>query len=91
MIPSVQLEWITWKDAVGSSSRAQADGLKQVTLAINTNIGWVAHETDELVVLAHGISDTGEVDHFAIPKSCIVERVRTGRRKKPPLPRVTAV
>lgn len=82
MIPAVQLEWVTWKDAVGSSSRAQVEGLKQVVLAVNTNIGWVAHETDELLVLAHGVSDTGEVDHFAIPKSCVVERVKVGKKRK---------
>ena len=82
MCPDVQLEWIIWKDAVGVSDRVQLESLKTVTLAICTNIGWVEHENEELVVLANGTLSTGEVDHLVIPKSCIVERTKVGKKRK---------
>lgn len=83
-----EVEFVVWKDAMGSSSRATLDALKQVSLAVNTNLGWVVSENDERIVLAHGVSDTGEIDHFVIPVNCIVERIRlsqskaTGRRRQ---------
>ena len=82
MCPDVQLEWVIWKDAVGVSDRQQLENLKTVTLATCTNIGWVMHETEELVVLANGMLSTGEVDHLVIPKSCIVERTKVGKKRK---------
>jgi hypothetical protein len=69
-----KLVWIIWKDAVDCSSRVHTDCLKDVQLATNTNIGWIVEEDAERVVLAHGFSTTLEIDHFAIPVSCIVRR-----------------
>ena len=66
--------WIRWRDAVGNSTRAQVEDAANAQLALNTNIGWVLHENAERLVLAHGVSSTGEVDHFVIPIACIVER-----------------
>lgn len=66
-----QLVWVTWQDAVGDSSRAHIDDLAGITLALNTNLGWIIHEDDSRIVLAHGFSSTGEVDHFTIPRGDI--------------------
>jgi hypothetical protein len=68
------LEWIVWEDAVGDSSRTDRDAIAGITLARNSNVGWVIHEDEKRVVLAHGVSTTGEIDHFTIPVSCILER-----------------
>jgi hypothetical protein len=68
------LVWIRWRDAVNESTRAQVEDAANAQLAVNTNIGWVLHENAERLVLAHGVSSTGEVDHFIIPIACIVER-----------------
>lgn len=72
--PRTKLEWIVWKDACADSSRVAVDSIKDVRLVTNTNLGWVIHEDAERVVLAHGISTSGEIDHFVIPLNCIVER-----------------
>lgn len=70
-----EIVWIVWKDAMGDSTRTNFEALASVQLAINKNLGWIAHEDDERIVLANGLSSTHEVDHLTIPKSCIVERV----------------
>ena len=70
-----QVEFIIWRDAVNMSTRSHVAELDKVRCAHNTNLGWVMNENADRVVLAHGISDTGEVDHFVIPKNCIIERV----------------
>lgn len=74
--------WVVWKDAVGDSTRCQADAISSVTLVTNTNLGWIIHETAEAVTLAHGVSGSGEIDLFCIPRNCIVEiiPVRKGRK-----------
>jgi hypothetical protein len=77
-----RIEFIIWRDAVNMSSRAHIDELDKVRCAINTNLGWAIHENEDRVVLAHGTSDTGEVDHFVIPKNCIVERIPIVEAKK---------
>lgn len=77
------IEFVVWKDAVGESTRADETALKNASLAVNTNLGWVLTENDELIVLAHGTSSSGEVDHFVIPKNCIVERLSLVKRKVP--------
>lgn len=77
-----QIEFIVWKDAVGDSSRVMIDAVEDVALAVNTNLGWVIHENEDRIVLAHGTSTTGEVDHFVIPKNCIVERIHVSRKRR---------
>lgn len=66
-----ELVWIEWQDAVGESARAHVESLKEVKLAMNTNLGWILHEDENRIVLVHGFSDTGEMDYFAIPKGDI--------------------
>jgi hypothetical protein len=68
------LVWIRWRDAVGNSTRTQVEDAAHAQLAINTNLGWILHENGDRLVLAHGVSSSGEVDHFVIPIACIVER-----------------
>ena len=82
------LVWIIWKDACGDSARLQVDSVESCSLVTNTNVGWILHENEERVILAHGISTGGEVDFFAIPSNCVVERiypfrkeVKNGRKK----------
>lgn len=69
-----QMVWIVWKDAVGDSSRMMADSVRDAQLVINVNCGWIIHENEERIVLAHGLSTSGEVDYFVIPSNCILER-----------------
>lgn len=76
-----ELVWIVWKDACGSSSRHQVDALSEVQLVTNTNLGWILHENEERVVLAHGFSTSGEVDHFVLPVNCIVKREYVVRKR----------
>ena len=78
-----QLEWIVWKDACADSSRAHLDSIKDVQLVTNANVGWVFDENDERIVLAHGWSTSGEVDHFVIPTSCVVERQKVVSQRAP--------
>lgn len=73
---------IWWWDAVSSSSRVQMDETGSLKLAQNCNIGWIAQEDDERIVLCHGKSTTGEVDHFLIPKPNIIKRVTVCPRKR---------
>lgn len=72
--PRSKLEWVVWKDACADSSRVSVDSIQDVRLVTNTNLGWAIHEDDERLVLAHGMSTSGEIDHFVIPTNCIVER-----------------
>jgi hypothetical protein len=80
------LIWVTWKDAVGCSSRVQFESLKDISLVYNTNLGWIIDENSERIVLAHGVSTSGEVDHFAIPTGDIISRepvvAKISRKKK---------
>ncbi len=82
--PDAQLEIVKWKDAVGDTTRTHYDEIDKLHLATNINVGWVIREDDELIVLAHGRSDTNEADHLTIPANCILERqgVSSGRKKK---------
>ncbi len=73
--------FITWEDACGDSTRAHQDVIKSQQLAINTNVGWLVHENEKRIVLAHGISTTGEIDHLVIPVVSILERVYPFRPK----------
>jgi hypothetical protein len=77
-----ELVWITWKDAVNTSSRVHWESLKDQCLVCNSNVGWIVHETDERIVLAHGVSTSGEVDHFVIPVADIVTREPITARKR---------
>lgn len=70
---------ITWRDAVATRI---TDEDHEYELATNTNIGWIVRETRRVVVLAHGISDTGEIDVFKIPRNCILGRQYFSRRNK---------
>lgn len=81
-----ELVYITWRDAVSESSRAHIDDIKSAKLAVNVNLGWILDEDEERIVLAHGFSTTGEIDHFTIPVGDIVEReyaAFTPRKKAP--------
>ena len=75
------LVWIKWRDAVGTWSRFDSESLASLSLVINTNIGWVAHENDERVVLVAGLSTSGEVDALVIAKHDIVERIPVDGKK----------
>jgi hypothetical protein len=44
------LIWVTWKDAVGCSSRVQFESLKDISLVYNTNLGWIIDENSERIV-----------------------------------------
>jgi hypothetical protein len=79
-----ELVWIVWKDACDSSSRVHVDSIKDVQLVCNANLGWILDENEERVVLGHGLSTSGEIDHFVIPANCIIrrERVVTPRRER---------
>jgi hypothetical protein len=81
-----QLVWVTWRDAQGDSSRTHVDDLAVITLATNVNLGWIIHENDRRIVLAHGYSSSGEIDHFAIPTGDIVSTEPAGytpRKRNP--------
>jgi hypothetical protein len=62
-----KLVWVTWHDAVAETSRAHEDDLAERSLTTNVNLGWIAHQDAKRMVLAHGYSCTGEIDHFTIP------------------------
>lgn len=73
---------IWWWDAVSGSAREQADTVKDLQLALNCNIGWIAHENDTRLVLCHGRSSTGEMDNFQIPVANIVKRLTICPKRK---------
>ena len=77
--------WIEWHDAVGDSTRTHFDSLSDCQLCKNTNLGWIIHENDKRIVLAHGFSTSGEVDHFTIPQADIISitPVAPPRARKP--------
>ncbi|MGH7194627.1 MAG: hypothetical protein ACREJM_14005 [Candidatus Saccharimonadales bacterium] len=84
-----RLEWVIWKDACNASCRVGVDAVKDVQLVTNANLGWVIHENAERLVLAHGQSTSGEIDHFVIPVNCILERRKVcppAKRKAPVTP-----
>lgn len=64
---------VKWYDAVGESTRCHIDSLSECRLAVNVNVGWIVHRSDVRLVLAHGHSDSGEVDVFVIPLTCVIE------------------
>ena len=70
-----QLGWIKWRDAVGVQTRFDGESIANLSLVINTNLGWIGHENEERVVLVSGISTSGEVDALVIPTHDIVERI----------------
>jgi hypothetical protein len=75
------LIWVVWEDACGDSTRAQRDVVAAQQLAVNVNLGWIIHEDAKRIVLAHGTSSTGEIDHFVIPQVSILERIYPFRAK----------
>lgn len=78
------LVWVTWRDAESSSTRTHVEDLADVRLSRNVNLGWVIHENERRIVLAHGFCTSGEVDHFAIPKGDIEDieyAARPAKRK----------
>lgn len=79
---SKEIVWITWKDAVSDSTRLHIDSVSDCALVTNSNLGFIMHENDERVILVHGISTSGEVDYFAIPANCIIERVYLNQPRK---------
>lgn len=78
-----ELVWVTWRDAESSSTRTHVEDLADVRLSRNVNLGWVIHENDKRIVLAHGFCTSGEVDHFAIPRGDIesIELAAVPQRK----------
>jgi hypothetical protein len=83
---------IIWKDAVGDSSRMAADSIQDAQLVINANFGWIIHQNEERLVLAHGLSTSGEVDYFVIPVNCVIEKreLFPKRQKRQPKPKPQA-
>ena len=79
---SKELVWIVWKDACGDSSRVHIDSVADCSLVTNSNLGFIMHENDERIILVHGLSTGGEVDYFAIPTNCIVERIHLNKPGK---------
>jgi len=76
-----EIVFVVWKDAVGQSTRAQHESVAELQRATNINVGWIVHENAERLVLGHGISTTGELDHLVIPIANVVERIALrGRR-----------
>jgi len=73
---------IRWRDAVSSSQRIQASEAQFVDLVVNTNVGWIFDENEKRTVLVHGYSETGELDYFAIPASCIVEKIPVMQKRR---------
>ena len=80
-----ELVWIRWIDASGESCRVHVDDLANLHSEINTNLGWVVAENDQVLRLAHGISTTGEVDCFKVPVANIVERIPVVPPRKRPV------
>ena len=79
-----RLVWVFWHDACSDSSRTHIDELDKVHLARNWNLGWIIHENSERILLAHGTCSSGEIDHFSIPKNCIIEMHSVyGKQRKP--------
>jgi len=70
-----ELVWIKWRDAVGTWSRFDGESLASLALVTNTNVGWIAHENKQRVVLVAGVSTSGEVDALVIPTHDIIERI----------------
>lgn len=77
-----QIVWVTWRDAECSSTRTHVDDISEVRLARNVNLGWIIHENERRIVLAHGYCTSGEIDHFAIPRGDI-ESVEPAASAKP--------
>ena len=76
-----QLVWIKWRDAVGTWSRFDAESIASLSLVVNTNVGWIAHENETRLVLVAGISTSGEVDALVIPTNDIIERIPVNEPK----------
>jgi len=77
MFPGKPLVQITWFDACSDSARMHHDVETVVNYVLPTmhNVGYILHENDVRVMLAHGKGSSGEIDFFAIPVSCIIDRV----------------
>ena len=76
------LLFIRWCDAVCDSECAQIEEARKAQLAVNVNVGWILHENADRLVLAHGLSSTGEIDFYVIPVANILERLPViGSRK----------
>lgn len=73
MFSDKPLVLVLWRDAAGTSFRAYLDDLEKIKPYINTNIGWLVDKNDDRLILAHGYSETGEVDVFTIPSESVVE------------------
>jgi hypothetical protein len=74
--------WVVWKDACADSSRVHIDSVNDCSLVTNSNLGFIMHENDERIILVHGLSTGGEVDYFAIPTNCIVEKIYVDNIRK---------
>lgn len=72
---------VRWLDAVNYSQRIQAGDAAFIDVVVNTNVGWIFDEDDRRLVLVHGYSETGELDYFAIPASCVVEKVPVSKKR----------
>lgn len=74
MVPTNDLVWVEWLDAQSASERTH--DVATVKLATNINIGWIAHENERRIVLAHGVCSSEETDFFAIPRGNIISMTR---------------
>ena len=77
--------WVEWHDAVGESTRTHFENIAECSLSKNFNLGWVLHENEKRIVLAHGFTAAGEIDHFTIPQADIISitPVAPPRARKP--------
>ena len=73
---------IVWEDAVGGNDRIYPENAPTLKLAINCNYGWIAHENNERIILAHGFGTTSEIDYTLIPTNSILERILICRLQK---------
>ena len=78
-----QVEWIVWLDACSDTTRTTMESVQEAHLVTNANLGWVVDESPQRIVLAHGRSTSGEIDHFVIPTVCVVERRRLYASRQP--------
>lgn len=68
-----EIVWISWHDACNESVRKHVEEVDSCHLATNKNLGWILNENEHRIVLCHGVSDSGEVDVFVIPRNCVCE------------------
>ena len=82
--PKVDLVCVFWEDAVGESTRIEADAIHNLSVALNSNVGWIVAENDKVMRLCHGASTSGELDCIEILKANVIEILAIAPRKRTP-------